>query len=273
MALIHSRKLWGCVAAAIAAIAAFTSPAPAQADPVVPLAPNDCAGYQFPGGTVTLHYPNIGQTVFDTTVPSTHVDTKATTNYPNGSSMQGSVTGDINGRKIHLTVTREGYTPLVLDGEVGADNRGHGTYTYRNGADSGNWDSLEELGCVAAPAAPPVAQQPNLPYGPDTCVEGLVWREARPGDNVCVRPTDRDRTASENATAADRRDPRGAYGPNSCKPGFVWREAFDGDAVCVTPDTRRENLDWNNYDRGTVLGAQRHQGYGLPYPSPPNDIG
>jgi hypothetical protein len=113
---------------------------------------------------------------------------------------------------------------------------------------------------------------PNLPYGPDTCLQGFVWREARTGDVVCVRPEDRDRTAWENATAADRRDPGGPYGPNSCKPGFVWREAFDGDAVCVTPDTRRENLQWNTY-RGTVLEAKAHEGYGLPEPSPPNDLG
>ena len=119
----------------------------------------------------------------------------------------------------------------------------------------------------------PANADPALPYGPDTCIQGLVWREARPGDTVCVRPEDRARTAQENATAADRVDPNGAYGPQSCKQGFVWREAFDGDTVCVTPDTRRENLEWNSYDRGTVLGAQKHAGYGLPFPPLPNDLG
>ena len=130
--------------------------------------------------------------------------------------------------------------------------------------------ALTALASVVGPV--PAHADPDLPYGPDTCVQGLVWRNARDGDTVCVRPQDRDRTAQENATAADRVDPNGAYGPLSCKSGFVWREAFDGDTVCVTPDTRRENLEWNSYDRGTVLGAQRHAGYGLPFPPLPQDI-
>lgn len=114
---------------------------------------------------------------------------------------------------------------------------------------------------------------PNLPYGPNTCVDGLVWREARVGDAVCVFPVDRTRTAQENADAADKVDPNGAYGPQSCQQGLVWRQAFDGDAVCVSPDTRRENLDWNAYRCGTVLNAQKHAGYCPPYPPPPRDLG
>jgi hypothetical protein len=140
-----------------AAFGALISPVPAKAYPLLPLAPNDCTAYQFPGGTVTLHYPNIGETVFDTALPSAHVDTKASTNYPNGSSMQGSVTGDINGREIHMTVTRARYTPLVLEGTIGDDNRGHGRLTFRDN-EPGTWDSLQEFKCVAT-AAPPATQQ------------------------------------------------------------------------------------------------------------------
>jgi len=106
-----------------------------------------------------------------------------------------------------------------------------------------------------------------------TCVSGLVWRAAYPGDAVCVRPEDRDRTAQENADAASRRDPHGAYGPQSCIQGFVWRQAFNEDTVCVSPDTRRENLDWNRYECGTVEGAKRHAGYCGPLPPPPSDLG
>jgi hypothetical protein len=87
---------------------------------------------------------------------------------------------------------------------------------------------------VATVPAPAVAQ----PYGPDTCIQGYVWREAAPGDNVCVTPAVRDATQAQNANAVQNRDPNGAYGSNSCKQGFVWREAFDGDVVCVTPDVR-----------------------------------
>lgn len=87
-------------------------------------------------------------------------------------------------------------------------------------------------GAVSLPASADPA------YGPDTCIQGYVWREAAPGDNVCVTPAVRDATAAQNAQAVANRDPNGAYGSNSCKQGFVWREAFSGDVVCVTPDVR-----------------------------------
>jgi hypothetical protein len=90
------------------------------------------------------------------------------------------------------------------------------------------------IGSYATASADP------LPYGPDTCIQGFVWREAGPGDNVCVTPATRSQAASDNAAAGQRVDPSGAYGPNSCTQGFVWREAFGGDVVCVTPATRSQ---------------------------------
>jgi hypothetical protein len=99
----------------------------------------------------------------------------------------------------------------------------------------------------AAPAAPAPAAPAPLPYGPDTCVSGYVWRDAIPGDHVCVTPDRRSLAANENATAGARFDPTGAYGANSCLPGYVWREAYVGDVVCVDPARRsqvsRENRD------------------------------
>jgi len=89
---------------------------------------------------------------------------------------------------------------------------------------------------VAGTVSIPASADPA--YGPDTCIQGYVWREAAPGDNVCVTPAVRDATAAQNAQAVANRDPNGAYGSNSCKQGFVWREAFTGDVVCVTPDVR-----------------------------------
>ena len=88
MSLSNGKNLLGC-AAATAAIGLLISPAPAQALPPVPLVPNDCASYQFPGGMVSLHYPNIGQTEFDTIAGGTHVDTKGITKYPQGGDMPG----------------------------------------------------------------------------------------------------------------------------------------------------------------------------------------
>lgn len=98
-----------------------------------------------------------------------------------------------------------------------------------------SWSFL--IGVAAATPMP--AAHAGLPYGPDTCRQGFVWREAFPGDHVCVTPETREQAYYDNRSAAARRQPGGGpYGPDTCRQGFVWREAFPGDHVCVTPDTR-----------------------------------
>ncbi len=73
----------------------------------------------------------------------------------------------------------------------------------------------------------------------DRCLQGYVWREARPGDVVCVTPQVRQDTRNENSAAASRRNPSGGpYGPDTCRQGFVWREAYAGDHVCVPVASR-----------------------------------
>jgi hypothetical protein len=69
------------------------------------------------------------------------------------------------------------------------------------------------------------------------CLQGYVWREARPGDLVCVLSSTRSQAWADNAAAASRWVD-GAYGPHTCIQGYVWREAFAGDDVCVTPANR-----------------------------------
>jgi len=78
------------------------------------------------------------------------------------------------------------------------------------------------------------------PYGPDTCKDGFVWREAFDGDHVCVLPQSRQRARDDNALAASR-----VSGPDTCMTGFVWREAAPVDHVCVSPQTRQQTLDEN----------------------------
>lgn len=96
--------------------------------------------------------------------------------------------------------------------------------------------ALASLPITAAIAAPAHAQ---LPYGPDTCSQGYVWREAFPGDHVCVRPEVRAQAAADNAAGPSRRQPGGgAFGPDTCLQDFVWRDARPGDHVCVPPATR-----------------------------------
>ncbi|MFG2998985.1 hypothetical protein [Streptomyces sp. NPDC048340] len=76
-------------------------------------------------------------------------------------------------------------------------------------------------------------------YGPFTCKQGYVWREAYTGDVVCVTPDIRDQSARENRLGPSRKQPGGgAYGPDTCRAGYVWREAAPWDVVCVPPASR-----------------------------------
>lgn len=93
-------------------------------------------------------------------------------------------------------------------------------------------------------SAPHISATGN--YGPDTCLQGWVWRQAIPTDHVCVTPETRSQTAYDNSQAAARRNPNGGpYGPNTCLNGYVWREAYPGDEVCVTPATRTQAAEDN----------------------------
>jgi hypothetical protein len=92
---------------------------------------------------------------------------------------------------------------------------------------------------VVSAGVTPAAADP-LPSGPDTCLNGFVWRAARPGDAVCVPPDMRTTIAQQNGDPGAHKDPNGAFGPESCAQGFVWREAFDGDVICVTPEFRTQ---------------------------------
>lgn len=78
------------------------------------------------------------------------------------------------------------------------------------------------------------------------CVDGYVWREAVPGDHVCVIPQRHEQALADNAQADARREPGGgAYGPNTCVAGYVWRVATPEDLVCVLPQTRTETAEDN----------------------------
>jgi hypothetical protein len=79
-------------------------------------------------------------------------------------------------------------------------------------------------------------------FGPETCKQGFVWREAcGPNDHVCVTAAVRAQAAADNSAYASRRAGSGPYGPDTCKPGFVWREACGPqDHVCVSGATRTE---------------------------------
>ena len=96
----------------------------------------------------------------------------------------------------------------------------------------------------------PLTGERNCSFGPDTCIQGFVWREALPNDHVCVTPQVREQTLSDNTQAASRRSPTGrAFGLDACLTGFVWREAVPGDHFCVTPQSRAQAVQDNNWSR------------------------
>lgn len=143
----------------------------------------------------------------------------------------------------------------------------HSCSKYACGACVGWWSDWKEpaqgtaggaVSILSLPSVSPGGSEgaPNLPYGPDTCKQGFVWRDAIDKDHVCVVPQSRDEAAQDNAAAASRREP-GAYGPDTCKQGYVWREVVPTDHVCVTPQvrdrTRAENAQFeNNRVRGSL---------------------
>lgn len=93
-----------------------------------------------------------------------------------------------------------------------------------------------------------VASAYDCSYGPDTCIQGYVWRDAAPNDHVCVTPEVREQARIDNSLAAQRRNPAGgAWGPNTCYYGYVWRDAFPGDVVCVTGQTRAQAAQDNRF--------------------------
>ena len=121
---------------------------------------------------------------------------------------------------------------------------------------------------VFMPDQPPVAgKEPdssvcNPTFG--TCIEGFVWREARPGDTVCVTPESQSLAAQENAQADARRDPNGGfYGPDTCLMGFVWRESVENDHVCVTGE-RRASVAQENAAAKSRYKACRPPGIRIP---------
>lgn len=103
----------------------------------------------------------------------------------------------------------------------------------------------------------PHAAWPRGDFGPETCMEGYVWREAcGPSDKVCVRAPDgpREQARADNREARNRVSTTDrSFGPDTCKPGFVWREACGpSDHVCVTLQVRGQ-AQADNAARGSRL--------------------
>ena len=144
----------------------------------------------------------------------------------------------------------------------------HSCSKYACGACLGWWSDWKEpvqgtigggASILSVPSLPRNSNTntPNLPYGPDTCKQNFVWREAIQNDHVCVHPESRTRAANDNGSAISRRQPTGgASGPDTCKQGFVWREVVPTDHVCVTPEVRQQTrIENSQFETNRARGS------------------
>ena len=93
---------------------------------------------------------------------------------------------------------------------------------------------------------PPGPLGQSLPYGPETCKNGYVWREGAQADLVCVTPESRTRALKDNAVVATRSS---ALAAPVCGAGLVLRQAFAGDLVCVDAKTAADTVEENRLDQ------------------------
>lgn len=103
------------------------------------------------------------------------------------------------------------------------------------------------VGCLSSTLGLMVTPVRSQQYGPATCRQGYVWREAVARDRVCVTPSSRAQAKYDNSQAAFRINPNGGnYGTATCRQGYVWREAVAKDIVCVTPKIRTQTAYENS---------------------------
>lgn len=84
-------------------------------------------------------------------------------------------------------------------------------------------------GMTTGTAALDVAQPTASAAAGNVCKSGFVWREAVPGDLVCVTPASRQTARNETDAGPGLTVP----GSTSCRSGSVWRESRPSDLVCV----------------------------------------
>jgi hypothetical protein len=108
--------------------------------------------------------------------------------------------------------------------------------------------------CTVSGAAVRRRRSPGQTAQPATpCITGYVWRNAFPGDAVCVTPQTREDAAADNAAAEGRHQ----SGSTNCLTGFVWRAARPTDLVCVTPEIRARVAEDNTMASRRVVAQSR----------------
>ncbi len=165
-------------ATAICAVGFLTVPAPAHADPTLPLAPA-CKQFGF-DGNFSLKQANGAVVKFGTNGPFEAVGQAVATG--TGGSGDGTMRGDIKGgmngySNVDFTIIWRGNLSVGhYTGAVADDGFVHGVTTDEVYGNSANWDSTVPLSCVQPADAPPAQEAPKpIPAPvPATAVVGAV---------------------------------------------------------------------------------------------------
>jgi hypothetical protein len=172
--MANKSQLFGA-ATALIAVGILMTPAPAQAIPVVPLAPA-CTDYQFTG-TVDLEQSNGWLVVFAATGRTVAGSASAFSHTSHISDMSGNVNGGINGGHLDFTIRWDNGPVGHYIGDVGDSGVATGTTVDQtNPGSTSTWHSTGGLACVASPTAP--APPPSAPPPPpaSTPPPAPAWR-------------------------------------------------------------------------------------------------
>jgi hypothetical protein len=157
---IVNRSQLFAAATAISAVGFLTVPAPAQAGPMLPLAPA-CSQYSFPNGDFPILMQNAGSIVI-----TTHHGANAAGKVVQNGNYAGFVSsgGIYSGRNVDFTVTLPDQRQTRFTGTAGDDGLVHlgAANAWVPGGTGFSWDSTRPLECNDAPPPAP-AQQPAPP--------------------------------------------------------------------------------------------------------------
>jgi hypothetical protein len=159
------QKMPALLAATTVSTAGLLTVAPAQAKPMLPLAPA-CEKYSYPTQSFLLNQDNnltVGVFLNDDGAFSG----PASYTVPGKPDVQGSAAGSLSGRYVDFTVNWiNGFTNRY-SGQIADDGVARGTTTNNLNTTNG-WQSQLKFACVAAPApaAPAPSPKPQQPTAP-----------------------------------------------------------------------------------------------------------
>jgi hypothetical protein len=210
-------------AAAVGAAGFLTLPAPAYADPMIPLAP-PCQQWSFPGDVQIREAATGWDVAFSATGQS--AGGRATATGPGGSK-SGNITGAMTkGGHVELTVRYDNGQVQQYVGDVGDDAKLRGVTRNNVPKESGiHWSTVFPISCSKAPfelpglpepapepappapapaPAPPPPEQPSPAERPDSDQDGLYDDDET--DIYCTDPNNFDSDGDGVGDGQERED-------------------------------------------------------------------